>query len=287
VRAISESRVDVLIYPEIGIDNMSIKLASLRLAPVQAAAWGHPETTGLPTIDYYFSAASFEPADAGDNYSEKLIALPNLGCAYSPLPAAPARPALPDLRLDPAIPLLLSPGTPFKYAPQHDWLIVEIARRLGKCRIVFFEFGSTWKLLETRLRSAFAESGLRFDDHCAFIPWQDREQFFGLMRRAHVYLDTIGFSGFNTAMQAVDCGLPLVTQQGRYMRGRFASGILCRMGITELVAQDDDGYIGLAVRLASDANYRDQIRARIESARHVLLDDLQPIRCLESFLESV
>ena len=35
-------RPDVLIYPEIGMDPTALKLASLRLAPVQIAAWGHP-----------------------------------------------------------------------------------------------------------------------------------------------------------------------------------------------------------------------------------------------------
>ena len=40
--------VDVLVYPEIGMDPTTIAIASLRLAPRQCAAWGHPVTTGLP-----------------------------------------------------------------------------------------------------------------------------------------------------------------------------------------------------------------------------------------------
>jgi hypothetical protein len=44
------------------------------------------------------------------------------------------------------------------------------------------------------------------------------------MKQARLYLDTIGFSGFNTAMLAVECGLPVVTREGRFMRGRLASG---------------------------------------------------------------
>ena len=45
-----------IVYPELGMDVTSFALAALRLAPVQAATWGHPETTGLPTIDYFLSA---------------------------------------------------------------------------------------------------------------------------------------------------------------------------------------------------------------------------------------
>lgn len=32
-------------------DAMTVRLASPRLAPLQLATWGHPLTTGLPTID--------------------------------------------------------------------------------------------------------------------------------------------------------------------------------------------------------------------------------------------
>src|SRR6266704_3221669 len=76
VEAILGQQLDVLIYPGIGMDPITVKLASLRLAPVQVAAWGHPETTGLPTIDYYLSAEDLEPPGAQGNYTEELVTLP-------------------------------------------------------------------------------------------------------------------------------------------------------------------------------------------------------------------
>jgi predicted O-linked N-acetylglucosamine transferase (SPINDLY family) len=107
------------------------------------------------------------------------------------------------------------------------------------------------------------------------------------MKRADVFLDTIGFSGFNTAMQAVECSLPIVTREGRFMRGRFASGILRRMGLAELVTATEGEYVSLALRLAGDAEYRRQIRARMEAARGVLYEDPAPIKALEDFLIKV
>jgi predicted O-linked N-acetylglucosamine transferase (SPINDLY family) len=107
------------------------------------------------------------------------------------------------------------------------------------------------------------------------------------MRRADVFLDPIGFSGFNTAIQAVECGLPIVTREGRFMRGRLASGILDRMGLSDLVARNEEDYIEFAVKLASDAAYRQEVRARMEQARPILYNDLEPVRALEAFLEKV
>ena len=289
VEAIMARQLDVLIYPEIGMDPMTLRLASLRLAPVQLATWGHPDTTGLRTIDYYLSAEDLEPEGAQDNYVERLIALPHLGCFYKPVPIGDAVVDLRSLGIDPGSPLLVCPGVPFKYSPRHDRVIVEVARRLGECQIVFFRYqlDKLSEKLRQRLQVAFARSRLDVDRFVKFIPWQSSQGFYGLLKRADVYLDTLGFSGFNTAMQALECGLPIVTMEGRFMRGRLASGLLKRIGLPELVVASEDDYIVLGVRLAEDAGYRQSIRERIEASRHVLFEDLAPIRALEDFLTGV
>jgi predicted O-linked N-acetylglucosamine transferase (SPINDLY family) len=279
----------VLIYPEIGMDPMTAKLANLRLAPVQATTWGHPETSGLPTIDYYFSAADFEPEEAKDNYTEELVLLPNLGCCYSPLQLNPCDLSLRELGIDTTVPLLICPGTPFKYAPQHDRVYVEIARRLGRCQFIFFGYrhkGFSDQLTQ-RLVDAFTDAGLDFHRFGIVVPWLKPTEFHSLMRQADVYLDTIGFSGFNTAMQAVECGLPIVAKDGRFMRGRFASGILRRLGVTELIARSGQEYVDLAVQLAQNRTLRLGLRDRISESRQAVFNDVAPIRALEEFLATV
>jgi len=289
VQGIIDQQLDVLIYPEIGMDPTSIKLASLRLAPVQVATWGHPETTGLPTMDYYLSAEDLEPPGARENYTEQLITLPNLGCFYRPWADEAIRPDLGKLGIDPRSPLFLCPGMPFKYAPQHDWVFAEIARRLGRCQFIFFipEVSDLAEKLRQRLEAVFARYGLNTAEHVIFIPWLNGPAFDGLLDRADVFLDTIGFSGFNTAMQAVERGIPIVTREGRFLRGRLASGILKRMGLQELVAGSEEDYISLAVKLIRDGEYRERTRKRIAAERHVLFEDVAPIRALETFLAKV
>lgn len=286
VESIVGRQLDVLIYPEIGMDPMTLRLASLRLAPVQIAAWGHPETTGLATIDYYLSAEDMEPPEGRSNYTERLVTLPHLGCCYQPAVVEAVAPDLLRLGLDPQSPLLLCCGVPFKYAPEHDWLLTEIATRLGRCQFVFF----TYRLdklsmkLARRLETTFARRELDFHRHVKFIPWQNSAGYHGLLKRADVFLDTVGFSGFNTAMQALECGLPVVTREGRFLRGRLASGILRRMGLPELVTKTSEDYVDLAVRLAQDAEFSMRIRGRIDSSRDVLVGDIAPIRAMEEFL---
>jgi predicted O-linked N-acetylglucosamine transferase (SPINDLY family) len=97
-------------------------------------------------------------------------------------------------------------------------------------------------------------------------------------------LDTLTFSGFNTAMQAVECGLPMLAREGEFMRGRLASGLMRRMDLPELVAGTDEAFIEMAIQLAGDASKLQELRAQIASRRHLLFHDVEPVRAMERCL---
>src|SRR5262249_36920410 len=61
-RPVFADSLDALIYPEVGMDPASVSLAAQRLANVQCNSWGHPETSGFPTLDYFLSSDLMEPA---------------------------------------------------------------------------------------------------------------------------------------------------------------------------------------------------------------------------------
>ncbi len=285
-RLIHDHAPDALLYPEVGIDRHTLALASLRLAPRQLAAWGHPETSGLPTIDDFVSAADLEPADADAHYTERLLRLPHLGVHYEPYALEPERVDRAALGVPDDGPLLICPGTPFKYDPSDDTVLVEIARQLGACTFVFFTYErpALSERLRDRITAAFAAAGLDPERFLKWIPWQPRAAFLGLLARADVYLDTLRFSGFNTLMQAVQVCLPCVSHDGRYLRGRLGSGILRRLALHELIAMDHSTYIEIAVRLASDHGYRRDIAARMQRAAPRAYADRSAVEALEHAL---
>jgi protein O-GlcNAc transferase len=305
IKTIGEANLDAIIYPEIGMDTLTMQLASLRLAQVQAASWGHPETTGLPTVDLYLSADGLEPANAEESYVERLVRLPNLGVCVEPLTPSITIPDLRSLGLPSDEPLLLCPGAPFKYSPVNDQVWVRIAKGLGSDggkrgwariagrlrgggggRLVFFRSGndSMDKLLAQRLRGAFDAGGVDFDARVCLVPYLDRPRFFGLMKHAALMLDTVGFSGFNTALQAIEAGLPVLAREGDFMRGRLASGIMRRMDLPELVATTNEEFIQTAIRLVLDPSRCKDLRIQIEKKRDILFNDIEPVRALERCL---
>ncbi len=285
-RAVSDAQLDAVIYPEIGMDATTIRLSALRLARVQLAAWGHPMTTGLPTIDAYISAQAFEPPDAAQHYSETLLALPRLGCAYQPFQTAPSRADFSAWGIQATDRVLLCAGTPFKYAPQYDAVLVQIAQRCQPCKLVFFRSNPTAHsdLLEQRLRTAFQAGGADFDTSVVFLPWQPQATFFALLDRSAVYLDTLGFSGFNTTMQAVERATPIVAFEGEYMRGRFASAILRQMGLDEWIARSATQYVELVARVALEPSTQAQVKGHMVAHRKMLFEDRDTVDVLGQHL---
>jgi len=286
IRAIREQDLDAVIYPEVGMNETTLALAAVRLAPRQFAAWGHPETSGLPTIDCYLSADLLEPPQAQDHYTEALVRLPNLGVYCEPHSPQSMDLDLGSLGLPDGGPIFVCPGVPYKYRPQDDIVLVEIAKRLGSGSFVFFqhESGELSRKLHERMAGAFRGAGIDPVRHLHTIPWQPRAAFYGLLRRADVYLDTIGFSGFNTMLQAIECHLPCVTYRGTFMRGRLGSGILTRAGLCELVADDVESYVDLAVAIARDPVYRARIRATLELHAATAFGDVSAVDALARLL---
>ena len=287
---IAAAQMDALIFPDVGISARSYRLASLRLAPVQLASWGHPETSGLRHLDGFLSADALEPAAAQDHYIEPLIRLPNLGCCLAPPDDIALAPLDREaLGLTHRGPLLVCGGTPFKYRPVFDEVAVQIAQRLPEARLVFFDYSANpWysNALKQRLTQRFEQAGLSAQDHLHWLPWLSGSQFLGLMRGADVFLDSIGFSGFNTAVQALHAHLPLVAWEGEHLRARLASGVLRHLGLDDAVARDTTTYVDIATRLAADPGAREDYRRRLQPQMARVFDDRAPVRALEEWLRT-
>ena len=171
--AISAAAPHVLLYPEIGIDPMAGRLAALRLAPVQCVTWGHPETTGMPTIDYFLSSEMMEPPDGDSHYTERLVRLPHLGLCYTPDAAAGSTPERIGNNLDAPAPVFWSGQALYKYLPRYDAIFPRIAAELGACRFVFIAFAKNPRVTDVfrnRLWEAFAAAGLDAGRHVVILP---------------------------------------------------------------------------------------------------------------------
>ena len=93
-------------------------------------------------------------------------------------------------------------------------------------------------------------------------------------------LDSIGWSGGNTTLEALAQDLPVVTLEGALMRGRVSAGILRMMGMPEAIADTIDDYVALAARMGRDREWRAEIKNRVASDKHRLYRDRAGIAVL-------
>jgi protein O-GlcNAc transferase len=278
----------VLIHPDIGMNAVSAQLAAQRLAAVQCTSWGHPDTSGFPTIDYYLSSELMEPPDGQDHYTERLVLLPNLSIYYEPPDPRPVSLARADVGLRGGATVFWCGQSLFKYLPQYDQVFARIAREVGDCQFAFIRYGQGTYLDEKflrRLERAFAAVGLRAADHCVLLPRLDPHRFVAIIGLCDVVLDSIGWSGCNSTLEGLHHDLPIVTMKGSLMRGRHTAAILKRMEVEETVTETADGYVSTAVRLALDPAWRLTIKQKIAQNKHRLYRDTACVSALEKFLE--
>jgi predicted O-linked N-acetylglucosamine transferase (SPINDLY family) len=278
----------VLIFPEIGMDKVSAQLAAQRLAAVQCASWGHPVTSGFPTIDYFLSSDLMEPAGAAAHYSEQLIRLPNLSIYYEPADVPPIsidRAEL-GLRAD-AVVYWCSQSLP-KYLPQFDGIFARIAAEVPDCQFTFIEFGGgsgVTEIFRTRLERAFKAIGLSAKNHCVFLPRLAPDRFVAAIGQCDIVLDSIGWSGCNSILESLAHNLPIVTLAGEMMRGRHTAAILDMMDVRETTARTIDEYVSIAGFLGRTTAKRTELSAEIASNRHRVYRDRACIVALQTFLD--
>ena len=287
--AIVADDLHIAVYLDVRHRRLSM-MSSLRLAPIQCVTWAYPITSGSPMLDYYLSSDLMEPENGQEHYCEEMIRLPGIGVCY-PKPVIP-KPLLVKVRKDFGIgddkAVFLCCQTTFKYLPQHDDIFVRIAKRVPDCQFVFLGLNEpVARDFRLRLERVFGDAGLDAADLCVILPQLSTLDYWNLNLLSDVFLDTLGWSGGVTALEAIACGLPVVTLPGQFMRARHSYGILKQLGVTETIASNKEQYVEIAARLAHDSQWRYGIVQQMKANEPRLFSDTKCVRALEEFYRSV
>jgi protein O-GlcNAc transferase len=280
---IAALELDILFYQDIGMEPFSYLLAYARLARVQCVSFGHPDTTGIPAMDYYVSNDLYEPPGASGHYSERLFQLhdlPTLAYYYAPpMPQAAANRAALGLPAD--VRLYICPQALFKLHPDFDDLMRRILERDGAGRILLFSgYCEEWSvLLQRRFRRTMPDVA----DRVRFLPRQPHERFLQIVSLADVMLDTVHFNGMITSIEALSVGTPVVTLPGALQRGRATQAMYRAMGIEGMVAGNAEDYADLACDIAMNSDRQQALRRLIAERRHLLFEDRRAISEFERF----
>jgi protein O-GlcNAc transferase len=177
--------------------------------------------------------------------------------------------------------LLLCPQSLFKIHPDNDGLFARLLREIPEATLVCLEGRDPQ--LSAQYQNRLATAGIAAD-RVRMLPQCAHDDFLRINTVCDVMIDTLHWSGGNTSLDALACGLPIVTLPGRFMRGRQSAGMLQLMGIDELVARDADDYVRIVTKAASDVSWRGALSARIREGQARVFDDPAPTAALADFL---
>jgi tetratricopeptide (TPR) repeat protein len=280
---IAERGCDLLFYADLGMEPLSYFLAQARLAPVQVTSWGHPVTSGLPTVDAFVSHALLEPDGAQEQYSEKLLTVTR-GALY---PAYERRQAPPRPRRELGLPeakrLYVCGQSLFKLDPRFDATLLSVLERDPDAVLLLFE--ARERAVTAKVRDRLARRYRAAAERVTFLRRGGIDDYMQCIRACDVVLDTWPVGGGVSTHDALAAGAPVVTLPGSALRGRFAQAALRLLGLDECIASSAEDYAERAVAIARDPELRRMLALRIDERSSALFGERIAIDAVAEALE--
>jgi protein O-GlcNAc transferase len=227
-----------------------------------------------------------EPRNGKDHYTEELVLPPNLSVYREPvaIPTQQLRREEVGIRRDTVV--FWCGQSLYKFLPKYDYVFAKIAKDVDNCQFVFVSHRSAelTNVFRRRLENAFAKVDMRSEDYCVLLPPLAQDNFIAVTGLCDVYLDSIGWSGCNTSLEALAYDMPIVTVPLDLMRTRHSSAFLWMMDVRETIADNVNDFISIAVRLAKNPELRLDVGRKIRANKHKIYRDRNAVRGLESFL---
>lgn len=280
-RKIAELELDILHFTDIGMEPTAYFIAFSRLAPVQCVWWGHPMTTGIPTIDYFISSQHLEISNGQEHYTEELVLFENPLLYYY----RPELPEFPKTRVDfgfrEDVHLYVSPQSHYKFHPVFDQVIGGILREDPKGQFIMIH--GNYRHYVDFLMRRWQRTIPDVVDRIRFINSLSHENYLSLCTLSDVLIDPFPYGGGNTHYEAFAFGTPVVTMPSDYLPGRITHAMYQQMGVLDCLVNNFDDYIQTAVKLGTDSIYRETIKQKILANNHKIYETIDAVKDGEAF----
>jgi predicted O-linked N-acetylglucosamine transferase (SPINDLY family) len=263
---VREDKIDILVDLAGHTGGGRLLVFARKPAPVQVSYLGYPNTTGVKTIDYRLTDAQADPPGISDRcVTEKLVRLPHGFLCYRPFEKAPV---VRDLTVTGATDFPITFGTFNNFAkvtPQMLKVWAQILNELPDATLLIKAESLCDNEIRQAVRNTFAEQGgdpLRLE---AIGREPSAVKHLATYHRVDIALDTYPYNGTTTTCEALWMGVPVITLAGPTHHSRVGVSLLTRIGLDELIADNPEEYVSIAVALAKDTARRVQIASSLRT----------------------
>lgn len=253
---------------DIAIDLMGLtkgcrpRIFLARVAPVQMSYLGYPGTTGIAEMDYILVDQTIaEPVDAS-HYTEKFIRL-----AHSFQVNDPSR--RPSDRVFSRAELGLPP-TGFVFCCFNNNYKINPAIFDCWMRMLQSVPGSVLWLREAteqaaqNLRDEARARGVEATRLVFAGRIESMADHLARQRAADLFVDALPYNAHTTASDALWAGVPVLTCKGQSYASRVGASLLRALDLSELITNNLDEYVQLAVALAQDPARLSAVRSALQ-----------------------
>ena len=295
--------LDFIVYPDIGMKLLPTLLAYSRIAPIQLTTWGHSETSGIDTIDYFISSKYFSGNlshnEIQKQYSEKLILLRSLGTFYiSPhklfvennkaysiqnTQIQTTRITNPkkfktreELGFTIKDHLYVCLQTFYKLNPQFETCLARILE-LDPNGIILLS--NTFPFCKSHLERLRNIIGLEKIKRIKWYGSLEKDEFLNIVSISDVCLDPFPFGGCNTSYDAFDYNIPVITLPSEFLHGQFTNGLYKKMGLdsSECCVTTSENYAQVASTIGINEKLRHKINRNIEMKKHLIFQEKESV----------
>jgi len=247
IKIIEKEKFDVLFYPDIGMSIEFYFLSLIRLAKYQIMSWGHPETTGSESIDFFLCSKNLISKNSEKFYSEKFLIIDKLPMIYN-------RPVIENKLDDKDISkknIYSCLQTLFKFHPDFDDYLFNILKKDKKG--ILYLLKDTNKVYYLKLLERFKKNKNFDSDRVIFLDPLDLNQFINHLGTSSVLLDPIYFGSGNSFHESMFYGTQTVTCPTKYIKSRIVSAAYIQMEVKNPpIVKDKDDYVNKAIEIAND-----------------------------------
>lgn len=250
---VSRDEIDILVDLAGHTAHNRLPVFARKPAPLQLTWLGYPNTTGLSTMDYRLTDATADTEGITDKWhSEKLVRMPHGFLCFE----------MPDQAVSASEPPSFSNGfitfgsfnNLAKTTPEVIRTWSKLLHRCPGTRLALKSRATGDSATRHHLQQQFSNAGVDTDRIIFMTPQPQRMEHLATYRRIDIALDTFPYNGTTTSCEALWMGVPVITFTGRVHAARVGASLLHQLGLSELVASDQESYIEVAAELAENKN---------------------------------
>ncbi|HUF21019.1 MAG TPA: tetratricopeptide repeat protein [Burkholderiales bacterium] len=260
---------------------------AMRPAPLQVNYLGFPCSLGADYVDYVLLDSVVCPSGFEGNWHERVVGLPASYLLTNDRERIDVSGwdrkslGLPQTGL-----IFCCFNNCYKFDPLTFDLWMNVLRRVEDSVLWLY---APNEVTVMNLTQRAAENGIEAS-RLVFAPHvKDHGSHLGRYLFADLFLDTRYCNAHTTAVDALWCGVPVITVPGETMASRVGASLLNAAGLPELICKDWNGYEEKSVWLATHSDELAQLKAKLAANRGScpLFDTEGQVRALEAAFEEM